>query len=96
VTKRGNLTIAINTDGQSPFLAAYLRSVLDNIFPDRWRKIASWAGKYRRMVIDEGPSDSEQRLKCFHNFISADWKKLLKEKKTDDEIIEELRTWMKV
>ena len=96
VTKRGSLTISVSTDGEAPYLSAYLRSVLDNIFPERWLKIASWASKFRIMVRQDGPADSEGRLKCFHNFISADWKKLLKEKRQDQEIEDELRTWMKV
>jgi siroheme synthase-like protein len=96
VTKRGSLTIAVNTDGEAPYLSAYLRSVLDNVFPERWRKIANWASKFRVMVHQDGPAETEDRLKCFHNFISADWKKLLKEKRKDEEIEAELRTWMKL
>ncbi len=94
ITKRDCLTVAVSTDGQAPFLAGFLREFLDGIFPDRWSRIAGYAGKFRRMVMKEGPKEAEKRQLCLERFLKADWKALLKDK--DEEAIKaELRNWLK-
>ncbi|MCK4373150.1 MAG: bifunctional precorrin-2 dehydrogenase/sirohydrochlorin ferrochelatase [candidate division Zixibacteria bacterium] len=95
ITKRDCLTVAVSTDGQAPFLAGFLREFLDGIFPDRWCRIAGYAGKFRRMVMKEGPKEAEKKQKCLQRFLNADWKVLLKDK--DEEALEaEFQDWLKV
>ncbi|MFH1687664.1 MAG: bifunctional precorrin-2 dehydrogenase/sirohydrochlorin ferrochelatase [bacterium] len=92
-TKRGCLTVSVSTDGQAPFLAAFLRQLNDDIFPERWRKVSNWAAKFRRLVHQEGPSETPMRMRCYERFLEADWKDLLKNK-NDDEIEQTLRSWL--
>jgi len=94
VTKRDCLTVAVSTDGQAPFLAGFLREFLDGVFPDRWKQIAGYAGRFRRMVMEEGPKGPEKKSACLQRFLNADWKKLLKEK-DDEEIVAEFKSWLK-
>ncbi|MCK4462541.1 MAG: bifunctional precorrin-2 dehydrogenase/sirohydrochlorin ferrochelatase [candidate division Zixibacteria bacterium] len=94
ITRRDCLTVAVSTDGQAPFLAGFLREFLDGIFPDRWCRIAGYAGVFRRMVMKEGPKEAEKRQQCLERFLKADWKVLLKDK--DEEAIEmQFRNWLK-
>lgn len=91
VLKREDLSIAISTDGKAPFLAAHLRIILENIFPDHWRKIVKLAGEFRRKVLDRWGGDEfvKERFNCLDQFLSADWKTLIKNK-SDDELKQEL------
>lgn len=93
VTKRNYLTVAISTDGKAPFLSRYLRLVLDDIFPDRWRKIAGYAAEFRNMVQRDGPKGHEDRMQCLDRFLRADWKSMLKDK-SHDEIRQEMTVWL--
>jgi len=93
VTKRNCLTVAVSTDGQAPFLAGYLRMVLDDIFPERWRRIADYAARFRDLVREEGPKGSEQKTACLQKFLAADWKTMLK-KQSEEEIEAEMRSWL--
>lgn len=93
ITKRGCLTVSISTDGQAPFLSAFLRQLNDEIFPERWRKVSGWAAKFRLLVHKEGPTDIDLRVRCYERFLEADWKDILKNKK-EDEIEQILRNWL--
>jgi siroheme synthase-like protein len=87
--RRESLSIAISTDGKAPFLAAYLRLFLEDLFPKLWARIAKLAGKFRRMVVEKYGDDKAKKEACFSRFLSADWKTIIK-KKNDEELIEEL------
>ena len=93
IIKRNCLTIAVSTDGYAPFLSGYLRLILDDVFPDRWGKIATFAATFRSMVQKEGPKGRENKMQCLDKFLQADWKAMLKEK-SDEEITEEMKGWL--
>lgn len=95
VTRRGPLTVAVSTDGKAPYLSGYLRLILDDIFPERWSRIAKYAAQFREMVQANGPDDQEARLKCFGMFLNADWKDLLKKNPEDAQVQEILNDWLK-
>ncbi len=88
--KRDNLSIAIATDGKAPFLAGYLRMFLEDLFPKHWEKIANYAGRFRKMVVEKFGDDKTKKEACFGRFLSADWKTIMK-KKNAEEMEEELR-----
>jgi hypothetical protein len=67
--------------------------VLDEIFPDRWRRIADYAAQFRTLVREEGPRGAEQKTACLQKFLAADWKTMLK-KHSDEEIQAEMRSWL--
>jgi uroporphyrin-III C-methyltransferase/precorrin-2 dehydrogenase/sirohydrochlorin ferrochelatase len=85
VVKRDILSVAISTDGQAPFLAGQLRLILEDIFPNRWKKIAGYAAKYRKKVMARWRGQSEKKAQCYNRFVQVDWQTILKEK-SDDEI----------
>ena len=89
VVKRDCLTVAVSTDGQAPFLSGQLRSILDGIFPDRWKKIARLAASYRRKVRERWKDDKTRKAECFERFCAADWETMLK-KMNEKEIDEKL------
>lgn len=86
VVKRDSLSVSILTDGQAPFLAGNLRMILEEIFPDRWKKIIKLAGYFREKVRQRWPKDPRKQGACYGQFVSADWVEILKKKKKDDEI----------
>lgn len=94
VTRRNCLTVAVSTDGKAPFLAGYLRLVLDDIFPERWNRIARYAAVYRKMLQEQGPKVREDKMRCLNHFLGADWKEILKEK-SEDQIKEQMSDWLK-
>ncbi len=94
VTKRNCLTVAVSTDGKAPFLAAYLRLILDDIFPERWDRIARYAAVFRATLQAQGPMGREDKLRCLNRFLGADWKEILKEK-SEDQIDQEMAGWLK-
>jgi len=89
VVKRNHLTVSVSTDGKAPFLAGYLRLILEDIFPKHWSKIVGYAHSLREKANTKYRGQSKKRSECFTNFLSADWKTLIKEK-SEQEIEEEL------
>jgi len=89
--KRDNLSVAISTDGKAPFLAAHLRLIMENLFPNHWSKIARLAADYRNKVHQRwgGEEFIQQRFAALDRFLQADWKQLIKIK-SDDELQNEL------
>jgi len=89
ILNRGDLSVAVSTNGKAPFLAARLRVILEDIFPKRWKNIANYAGLFREKVQERWENDSMKKAECFDRFLQADWKVIVKEK-TEEEIISEL------
>lgn len=89
VVRRGGLTISVSTDGGAPFLAAHLRMILEDVFPDRWKKISDAAAEFRKKVRRRYPRDLKKQSACYERFAATDWKELL-EKKSGEEIEREL------
>ncbi|MEZ5358073.1 MAG: bifunctional precorrin-2 dehydrogenase/sirohydrochlorin ferrochelatase [Candidatus Zixiibacteriota bacterium] len=87
--KRDAMTIAISTDGTAPFLAAHLRVIMENIFPDHWKRIVSLAGSFRKKVLDRWGDNAKERFASLDRFLSADWKSLIKNK-NDEQLDEQL------
>jgi len=90
IVRRDNLTVAVSTDGKAPFLAAHLRAVLEDVFPERWAKIAAAAAVFRRKARERWPKDRERQMECYERFVGADWKEILKENRTDEDLNAEL------
>lgn len=85
--KRDAMTIAISTDGKAPFLAAHLRVIMENIFPDHWKRIVPLAGDFRKKVMKRWGDNTKERFASLDRFLSADWKTLIKSK--DDKQLQE-------
>ena len=78
--RRDCLSLAISTDGKAPFLAAHLRLILEEFFPQHWAKIARLAAEYRKIVQTHWGDDHDRRMAALERFLSADWKEIVKEK----------------
>jgi siroheme synthase-like protein len=89
VIRRNILSVAISTDGKAPFLTGQLRLILEDIFPERWNKIAALASQFRKKVMARWSGQPEKKAECYSRFLQADWKTILKEK-SEKEIAEEL------
>ena len=86
---RDCLTISVLSDGKAPFLSGQLRMILEDIFPPHWNKIANYATGFRKKVHKRWKGNPEEKANCFERFVSADWKKLLKDL-SDEELDSEL------
>jgi len=73
VVKRGALTIAISTGGQSPGLARALRIELEKEFPRQWALYVELVGMLRRLILESGSDDAGQRLEGLIRLECIDW-----------------------
>lgn len=87
--KRDCLVVTVSTDGKAPFLSGYLKTLMEDIFPIRWNKIARYAAEFRKMVKVRWSDELDKQTDRFTMFLQSDWKTILKEK-SDQEIREEL------
>jgi siroheme synthase-like protein len=70
VVQRGDLQIAISTNGKSPALAQRLRLQLEKQFGHEYELWLAWLGAARELVRDgEGSADSKKVL--LHHLASA-------------------------
>lgn len=58
--QRGDLTIAVSTDGKSPFLSRKLRDKIKQLFPEEYETFITLFGTFRDRAIGE-ISDPEKR-----------------------------------
>lgn len=84
LVRRDCLSITISTDGNAPFLSKHLRLILEDIFPQRWEKIASLAASFRNMVLERLRDDQLKKALSFENFVKADWKSNLEKAKNKE------------
>ncbi|MFH1699097.1 MAG: bifunctional precorrin-2 dehydrogenase/sirohydrochlorin ferrochelatase [Candidatus Zixiibacteriota bacterium] len=84
MVKRDALTVAVSTDGKAPFLAAHLRLIMENIFPNHWSRIMQLAADFRKKVHVKWGNDTKERFASLDRFLSADWKTLIKNKNDAD------------
>ena len=90
IVRRDALTVAVSTDGTAPFLSAHLREILEEIFPERWGRIATAAGEFRKKVRARWPEDRARQMECYERFAGADWKEILKQNKSESDLQAEL------
>jgi uroporphyrin-III C-methyltransferase/precorrin-2 dehydrogenase/sirohydrochlorin ferrochelatase len=63
VVRRGPLQVAISTSGESPFLAAALRTRLEALLGEEWGQLTSLTGWLRRRLRHRGvDADVQQRI----------------------------------
>lgn len=89
VVKRGILSVAVASDGKAPFFSSGVRQILEEIFPQHWKKLANLAIDFRDMAMAKYPDDFKSRENAFAKFLGSDWKTILK-KKNDKDIRKEL------
>ncbi len=86
VLKRGDLTIAISTNGKSPVLAAKIREGFAKQFGDEYGKYLEILGLVRNKVLSD-VEDPIIRKQIFYKLVESDLLELVK--KGDDGLIKE-------
>jgi len=79
VVKRGDLTIAVSSQGRAPFFAKEIKDKIDHIFPSYYEDIIDLAGNFRSIIMSNKKYNSPKiKEKAFTKFFMIDWKKVLK------------------
>lgn len=71
IVERGDLTIAVSTDGRSPALAKKIRKELEALYGPEYAILLEILGELRRNVIAGGRPSDENRV-CFEAVISSE------------------------
>ncbi len=78
VVQRGDLTIAVSSQGTAPFYAAEVKNKLNHIFPEYYKEILEIAGEYRANILSSRRiSNSKLKQEAFDKFFEVNWKKVL-------------------
>ncbi len=77
---RDSLTISVLSDGKAPFFSSGVRKILEELFPEHWKKLANMAAEFRKKAVEKYPHDQKKREDCFDRFLAADWKEIIKKK----------------
>ncbi len=71
VVRRGDLTIAVSTEGQCPALSSVLREELEQRFGPEWGRLVEFFGALRREMMARGATGEEIR-EAVRQLYSAD------------------------
>jgi precorrin-2 dehydrogenase / sirohydrochlorin ferrochelatase len=71
VVRRGDLQIAVSTNGQSPSLAQKIRQQLEKQFGPGYAEWVAELGETRRLILASG-LDKEQKLNLLHSLASRE------------------------
>ncbi|MCP4633920.1 MAG: bifunctional precorrin-2 dehydrogenase/sirohydrochlorin ferrochelatase [candidate division Zixibacteria bacterium] len=74
---KGDITIAISSSGNAPFLTKQIRMELEKIIPDYWEQLSEIASKFRAVVMERYKDNKEAKQNCFKRFFDLDWEVLL-------------------
>ena len=63
LVRRGPLQIAVSTEGRSPFMASFIRGLLERWFTTEWGQLVESVGELRDRLRAEGvPLEEQQRI----------------------------------
>ncbi len=80
--RRGDLVIAISSQGVAPFFSKYVRQLLEKTFTVNFADFALLAKTLREKIMEMNIA-SEKKMKIIEEFLSIDWLKILDENDTD-------------
>jgi uroporphyrin-III C-methyltransferase/precorrin-2 dehydrogenase/sirohydrochlorin ferrochelatase len=83
LVRRGRLTIAVATSGESPFLASTLRARLERVIGEEWAPFTTLVGAVRRRLRSrEVPIDAQSRV--YRRLMRSEVRALLRAGRRDD------------
>jgi siroheme synthase-like protein len=82
--RRDALSVAISTNGRAPFLAARIKLILEDIFPQHWAQMVRLAGLFRDKTQERFPTDPAVRAERYAGFLNLDWKTLMSQMSEED------------
>ena len=68
IIQRGNMTIAVGSDGTAPFFTRAVRKELDELIPRNYEKKILLAGEFRKFALKNVDSEEKRRI-LFARFI---------------------------
>jgi uroporphyrin-III C-methyltransferase / precorrin-2 dehydrogenase / sirohydrochlorin ferrochelatase len=78
IVRRGPLQVAVSTSGESPFLAAALRSRLEQDLGEEWEPFVRLVGETRRRLRRDGVPAADQEV-VYTALLRSDVRRLLRE-----------------
>ncbi len=78
ILRRGTVTFTVSTSGQSPFLSAFLRQIIENGFGEEWVTIGELASKYRKHVMKAFIDEPEKKNESYKRFLDVNWVELIR------------------
>jgi uroporphyrin-III C-methyltransferase/precorrin-2 dehydrogenase/sirohydrochlorin ferrochelatase len=83
LVRRGPLSVAVSTDGESPFLAGALRARLERTIGDEWGPFTSLVGGVRRRLRARGVPLADQ-TPVYRRLLRSEIRGLLRDGRADD------------
>ncbi len=78
IVKRGNLTIAVSSQGIAPFYTKNIKNKLDHTYPTYYENIIELAGEFRSLVLNSKKyTSSKIREEAFTKFFMLNWKEII-------------------
>ena len=83
VLRRGELTVAVSTQGASPGLAQAIRDWLDAQIDDAFEKLVALLSELRSRVLEQVKSE-DKRKNLYRHLCQAQWLERLRREKVED------------
>ncbi len=77
--KRGNLKIAVSTEGKLPLLAGKIRQYLESLFPENFGEDLEKLAKVRKRIIKRAGDDEKKKKRIFKNELIPSIENILKD-----------------
>jgi siroheme synthase-like protein len=78
--KKGDFTVAVSSQGQSPFLVKSMKEKIETTLPKNIEQITELAGVFRGRLMKENLYSNEQlRNKLIDKFLKTDWDSIINE-----------------
>lgn len=83
--KKGNLTISVGSQGESPFFAKAVKENIESQIPEHLEDIAKLAAIFRKLFLENHDyRNSTQRNQLIKEFLKTDWNNLIENSGFDE------------
>lgn len=80
VIKKGDFSVAISSQGNSPFFVKSMKDKIESSLPENIESITELAGEFRNRLMKENLYSNEQlRNKLIEKFLRTDWESIINE-----------------